>query len=142
MFRVRVHFVGKEGMSFKDIPLKEIHFERLPHNIAFFTVTNEYDEIRFIFVVRDRANIRERCTVEVEHITVFGEDWSQYISCAKAEAYITSMNVIKIFFKILKDSRSNEFKKLSKRIGGYAKKKNIPRFDYFSYSLKKADYQS
>jgi len=132
---VRVHFVGKEGISFKEIPLNELYFGRLPHNIAFITVANEYEEIRFIFVVKGRANIKERATMEVDHITVFGEDWSQYISCEKAEAYITSMNAIMSMFKILKDSRSNEFKKLSKRIGGYAKKRNISRFDYYTYHL-------
>ena len=139
MFQVRIHFVGREEICYKDVPLQKLNFGRLPRNIVFLTVANEDDEIRFIFVVRERANIKERDNIAVDHITVFGEGWSQSISCVKAEAYIASMKFIPIFFKILKDSRSNEFKKLSKRIGGYAKKRNIPRYDYYSQYHQKLD---
>ena len=125
MINVRVHFVGKDGVRYKEISLQEFSFGKLPRNIVFFTVLDEFADVRYVFVVENRTNIRERGRLDVEQINLFGEGWSYYISCRKAEVYITSMVMIRVMFKILKDSRSSEFKKLSKRIGGFSEKKGI-----------------
>ena len=139
MFNVRVHFVGREEIRYKEIPLEQFGYTQLPNNIVYITIADEDEEIRLVFVVRNRANLMEKNNTDVDHITILGEGWRKEIRCENAEIYVVPMHVVMTMLKISKETRTKEWKKILKRIRGYANKRNIPRFEFCDYELRKIE---
>lgn len=130
MFIVRFHSVYEGNIKINDIPLENFPFGNIPHNVVFVTVRDIDDNVRFIFIVKDRANIRNIKNTSVDFIVIFGENWSDFVECSKAKACIMDFYMIGTALKILKDTRSTIYKKYAKRIESFAEKKGIPYIDY------------
>lgn len=130
MFDVIFYVVKDKRVDVKKLPLEELRLNNIPKDIAFVVLIDKDCNNRFVFVVKNMAKIKEGENLNVTQITIFGESWEWPLECEKARAYIASIGIIRTMLQIVKETRSREFKKYRKRIGGYAEKKRIPCFDY------------
>ena len=131
MFDVVFHVVKDGTIKAKRRPIERLFQNDFPQNITFITAEDKDFNNRFIFIIKNRANIRDRENLNVSKITIFGEDWEYTIPCGKAKAYIANIGLTKTMLQIMKETRSKELKKYLKRIDGYAEKKKIPCLDYY-----------